>query len=392
MCRVIILSFLSLALLFGHDAAAQGVEGYQKQRALLNDHIKMLDASLQGKQQEKFTISKNYQLLSKRIEKREQLQLTIAEEMSLIDSLIYRSTVELGHMHEMDGLRKEQLKKTVRMGYYQKITANPWLRLLSADNLKDALLKWRYNAQLQDYISDNIIELQELTQSVSDTISYLETIKAEKINLLSAEEQNLYALQSEYERSNEVLTQISNEENRIRNELNKQKNESERLNRLIGELIKKEEASAKATLSTNNKSLTGGFVENKRNLPWPVNSGVVTEKFGIRQHPTLKNVKTENLGIDMLCPADTKVTSIYEGTVLIVTYQPPYDNIAIVNHGDFTTAYYYLSEVYVQKGANIATGEVIGSLKKNKGNSDFHFEIWQNQRQVDPELWLLTKS
>jgi murein DD-endopeptidase MepM/ murein hydrolase activator NlpD len=278
------------------------------------------------------------------------------------------------------------------MGYYQKITANPWLRLLSAENLKEALLKWRYNTQLQDYINDNIIELRGMTEAVTDTISYLESIKAEKLNLLDAEEQNLYALQSEYEKSNIILKQISSEETRIRSELTKQKNESERLNRVISDLIKKEEASAIATLSNNSENLTGGFVENRRNLPWPVNKGVVTEKFGIRQHPTLKNVKTENLGIDMLCPADTKVTSIYEGTVLIVTYQPPYDNIAIVNHGDFTTAYYYLSEVYVQKGAKIATGEVIGSLKKINTNADFHFEIWHNQRQVDPELWLLTKS
>lgn len=387
MCRAIIISFLSLVTSLTL-LEAQSIEGYQKQRALLNDHIKMLDASLQGKQKEKFTISKNYQLLEKKIEKREQLQSTISNEMHLIDSLLSKAEVDLNQMQALGQIKKEQLKQVVRRGYYQKLMSSDWLRLFSSENLKEALLKWRYNAQLQDHMNDNITQLNRLREMVTDTIDYLYTIRQEKLELLTAEEQNLYALQSEYQRSNDFLKELSTEEVRIQEELNKQKREGERLNRVISELIKKEEAAAKMELTETNTGLTGGFTSNRKNLPWPVKEGVITERFGIRQHPTLKNVKTENLGIDMLCPSDTKIVSIFEGTVLIVTYQPPYDNIAIVNHGDFTTAYYYLSDVFVRKGTKVATGEVIGSLKKTSDNTDFHFEVWHNQRQVDPELWL----
>jgi murein DD-endopeptidase MepM/ murein hydrolase activator NlpD len=223
---------------------------------------------------------------------------------------------------------------------------------------------------------------------VKDTITFLSQIQQEKFQLLTVEEYNLSTIQTEHQKSDRLLKEIQSEESRIKDQLNKQKRESERLNTIITDLIKKEEAAASAKLGANKVGLSGAFANNKKNLSWPVAKGVITEKFGIRQHPTLKNVKTENLGIDMLCPQDTKVTSIYDGTVLIVTYQPPYDNIAIINHGDYTTAYYYLNETYVEKGRKVSAGEVIGSLKNVEGGTDFHFEIWYKQKQVDPELWL----
>lgn len=378
-----------LSILFSaHSISAQNVDSYQKQRALLSDHIKMLDATLQGKQKEKITLSKNYQLLEKKIEKHHQLQETIGQEMNLIDSILAKAQGDLSNFYILKERRKEQLRQTIRRSYYQRLMSNPWLQWLSADNLKEAILKSRYNAQIEDYVSDNIHEINRLSTMVRDTITFLSQIQQEKFQLLAAEEYNLTSMQSEQQRSDQLLKEIQNEESRIKEQLYKQKKESERLNKIISDLIKKEEAAASAKLSTNKEGLSGAFENNKKNLSWPVAKGVVTEKFGIRQHPTLKNVKTENLGIDMICPENTKVTSIYDGTVLIVTYQPPYENIAIINHGDYTTAYYYLKETYVEKGRKVSAGEVIGSLKNIEGGSDFHFEIWYRQKQVDPELWL----
>lgn len=356
---------------------------------MLNDHIKMLDATLQGKQKEKITLSKNYQLLAKKIEKHQQLQETINLEMRLIDSLLTKAQGDLGQFYQLKDQRKDLLKRTVRMSYYQSLMSNPWLRWLSADNLLQGILKSRYNAQMQDYVTDNLDEISRLSAMVKDTITFLNQIQQEKFRLLTAEEYNLGIMESEYKKSDALLKEIQSEESRIREQLNKQKRESERLNKIVADLIKKEEAAISLKRSDSNEALSGAFAGNKRNLPWPVERGVVTEKFGIRQHPTLKNVKTENLGIDMLCPEETKVASVYEGTVLIVTYQPPYDNIAIINHGDYTTAYYYLKETYVNKGKKVSAGELIGSLSKNSnGGADFHFEIWYKQKQVDPELWL----
>ncbi len=387
MFRVIIISCLSICCAISM-VTAQDIKNYQKQRQILNEHINMLDQSLDSKQREKYSLTKNYQLLEKKIEKREELQTTIQNEMRLIDSLVQVGSTDLSRLEDMSQVREEQYAYYLRKAYYHQLQNNTWLTWLSSSSIRDYLLKRRYHRQITDHVDASIRELDRLTQSIQDTISYLSDIRQEKLKLLSIEEKNLYALSAEKKSSQSLIEDIFKEESRLRAELQKQRQEGERLNKIITELIKKEEEAAKAELAVDNVSLTGGFVNNKNSLPWPVKGGVITDRFGIKQHPTLRNVRTQNLGIDMLCDAGAKITSIYDGTVLIVTQQHPYENIVIVNHGDFTTAYFYLVKPYVKKGDSVKAGEVLGELGRSTSNADFHFEIWRDQQQVDPELWL----
>ena len=49
---------------------------------------------------------------------------------------------------------------------------------------------------------------------------------------------------------------------------------------------------------------------------------------------------------------------------------------------------YYLEEVNVSKGSSVSTGDLIGQLGQTQEQVPFHFEIWHNQNQVNPEDWL----
>ena len=49
------------------------------------------------------------------------------------------------------------------------------------------------------------------------------------------------------------------------------------------------------------------------------------------------------------------------------------------------TVYGYLVSVYVMEGQKVVQGTKIGSLGTNKdGNKYLHFEIWIDNRPVDP--------
>lgn len=375
-------------LSIGSSVSGQSLDNYRKQRTQLDNSIQVLDQSLQGKQKERYSLSKSYRLLAKKIEKREELQYTIERELALLDSMIYLSDQSLSDMLIRQENYKERLIILARQNYYQRKLSNRWLDLLLNNQIKESLIEWRRNAQLQDYSSNQIDQLRALSDTLQDSIGALQTIKQSKYELLTKEEQNLYALQSEYDSSNDLLDQLNSDEERLQEEIRKRKLESRRLNNIIIDMIKKEKVKL---ASTTTPLVNTDFASSRGKMPWPVTEGVITERFGVKQHPVLKQVKIENHGIDMICPSGTQVGNIHQGKVLLVTQQAPYDKIVIVSHGEYTTAYYYLNQVYVQKGEEVAAGQIIGRLGRDDSNKDFHFEVWHHQKQMDPEMWLIKK-
>jgi septal ring factor EnvC (AmiA/AmiB activator) len=53
------------------------------------------------------------------------------------------------------------------------------------------------------------------------------------------------------------------------------------------------------SLTPEAKELNTDFEKNKGKLPWPVEKGVITSRFGKQPHPVLKGIVIENNGIDI---------------------------------------------------------------------------------------------
>ena len=93
--------------------------------------------------------------------------------------------------------------------------------------------------------------------------------------------------------------------------------------------------------------MTGDFKNNQGRLPQPVENGLVTRRFGKQQHPTLPGVQITNNGIDIRTERNAKVFSVFEGKVVSKQFIPGYQNMLIIQHGDFYTVYSNLGEVFV---------------------------------------------
>lgn len=379
--RFLLIIYACLSL--GSHAVAQDLKDYRQQQRMLTDHIDMLDKSLKGKQSKKKSITDDYRLLSQKIEKRSELQSNISHQIADIDSLITTTDQYLSDMYVQQAVLQEQSDELLRQDYYRRKGQNAWLHILSARSLESMLIRWRRSVQLRDHLDQKVAQIQHMRSAIGDTISHLAAVRGEKENLLIAEEENLYQLQQEQLLSDQTLKKLTAEESVIRAELSKQKKENDRLAGVIRELIKSEVAKSPTTSAGRSSWSTAS----RGRMPWPVD-GVVTSHFGVTRHPTLANVKTENHGIDMLCSRGARIQAVADGEVLIVTRQPPYDHVVIVSHGDYTTAYFYLTGVTVAKGDRVVQGQRIGSLSTEGDGQTFHFEVWHRQRQVDPEKWL----
>ena len=180
------------------------------------------------------------------------------------------------------------------------------------------------------------------------------------------------------------------------------------------EAAKKATASAKTTTSTTTESstttsaakevtftetkenelLSKNFEGNRGRLPWPVEKGTITENFGKNAHPTLKDVYTDNRGIDISAPKNAQVRSVFEGEVTSVLNIPGAGKVIIIKHGNYRTVYTNLQDSYVKTGDKVSTKMVIGSLlvKDKQSTSIAHFEIHQVAGTVvtclNPSLWI----
>ena len=139
--------------------------------------------------------------------------------------------------------------------------------------------------------------------------------------------------------------------------------------------------------------LSATFEKNRSKIPWPVDKGFISIKFGKHPHPVLKGEYEDNKGVIIQTPKQEKVKAVFEGTVRVVQRGIAlYKNMLIIKHGEYFTLYAYLDKVDVQVGQKVSTQDVIGEVYTNKdGVSQLQFQVWKNTENLNPEKWLMAR-
>jgi murein hydrolase activator len=142
-------------------------------------------------------------------------------------------------------------------------------------------------------------------------------------------------------------------------------------------------------LNAKDVALNTSFQANKARLPWPVDNGIVTLRFGNNQ---IENTKLtfDNPGITISTPsAGVAVKAVFEGEVVGVYNLG--DGMAVtIRHGKYFTTYSNLTGVSVAKGAVVKTGQSIGRAGKDDDGSggQIDFILMIESKNVDPSPWL----
>ena len=145
-------------------------------------------------------------------------------------------------------------------------------------------------------------------------------------------------------------------------------------------------------ISTEGAAVGKSFEANRGRLPWPVDNGSITERFGRNFHPTLSGVEWNNNGIDITCNRGSKVRAVFEGEVTTVFSVQGAGKVVIVKHGAYRTVYGNLAETFVSVGSKVSTKQAIGTLLNDGGVSVCHFEVHQvyggNVQSLNPVIWI----
>lgn len=118
----------------------------------------------------------------------------------------------------------------------------------------------------------------------------------------------------------------------------------------------------------------------------PLKNAKITSPFGERVDPLTREIKW-HYGIDMTSQDDFDILAAEEGIVEETGENKSYGKYLIINHGNKVKSIYaHCSSIIVQKDQKVKKQQKIAEIG-NTGVSTaahLHFEIWVNDKPVDP--------
>jgi murein DD-endopeptidase MepM/ murein hydrolase activator NlpD len=121
-----------------------------------------------------------------------------------------------------------------------------------------------------------------------------------------------------------------------------------------------------------------------RQFQWPVQNGVVSSGFGIRNGAM-------HDGVDIAAPVGTPVYAADSGVVIFSGTLHGYGNTVIIRHDDsYATVYAHNQRNLVSEGARVACGQQIGEIGRSgrTTGANLHFEVRRDNVAQNPLAYL----
>ena len=372
----------------------------------------------------------------------------ISTQLHGIDTDVHQTAQQvLQTQHTLAELKEEY----ARLLYTASKTAsgfNQLMFLFAADSFNQFVLRLRYVRQYTEERQQQAARIMGTQVRLHEQLTGLTRQQRRKGALLSAqlsENKSLLTLKVQHD---EVVQQLGQQEQGLRQELADRQQAVERLDHLIAERVREEIAraaraarlaarrealaaaarargerrhttrttSADATaapdadasetaaetaadhrasrvaLTPETALVSSNFAGNQGRLPWPVGRGFISQRFGRHPHPVLRHVVVENRGIDIQTDAGEPVRACFDGKVLTITSIAGMNTIVMIQHGDYFTVYAKLRSVSVSDGQHVSAREVIGTVAPGAdGTAELQFQVWHNSANLNPEAWLSSR-
>lgn len=446
---MLVIKLLLLTFLLGIPIAGfsqKNSEKLRKEQERLEKSISVTKGLLKkAKSNTEATLSE-LRVLENQVKYREELLKNFDNQIRSTELKIDQKNQQIDQLEEKLELLVFQYKELLLYAYKHRSKEAQWMYVFAAKNYNEAVKRKKYLikiAELQRKQKQIILQHQRL---ISNEKSALEIEKQTKISIADQkklEKEVLLVDKKEQEKNYDKLKKV---ENKLAAEMKLSENKKIILKQRIKEAISAELAAEESRRKTNERKsvqkttvnnttantasaksnsnsdksssstnlatttetpkrtitisetreveLNQNFESNRGRLPWPVEKGTITEGYGRQPHPKLKEIYTNNNGVDISTHRNANVRSVFEGEVTSVLSIPGAGKIVIIKHGNYRTVYSNLQEVYVSVGTKVKTKQAVGSLLSIDGEalSVSHFEIHQVSNgqinRMNPSSWI----
>ncbi len=338
-------------------------------------------------------------LIDVKVNKRIDLVATLKAEIYHLNNKIETTEIAVANLEDELKELKQKYAEIAWHAFKYKTAYNKLIFLFSSDGINQAYQRMRYLDQLSSYIRTEAEIIGEAEKEKSNLLNQLVVERSKKNTLLANEQAEVTILEQEQYQKNRVKKDLESREKQLKKSKKDKEKQTRELDRQIQKIIIAETApkTDKTTgksydLTPSEKKLTESFASNKGRLPWPTERGVISGTFGVHSHPVLKKVRVKNNGIDIATSKNSEARAVFSGTVVSITKISNTNLAVIIKHGKYFTVYSNLEEVFVARGDQVDTKQIIGKVHTNlKGNTELHFEIWNGSSIQNPSYWIVKK-
>ena len=376
--NIIFLIFFAFATI----SFSQNVDILKKQKDQIEKKIKLTNQLISQTQKNKKNTISDIKLLNRQIANRNSLiDIYKKTSVQLKDSIAQLNRVINDLTANIQTLKKEY-EKLILSAYKRKLEYNELNFFLGSESFNEAYRKFIILNEYNKYRKKQGEILIESRNDLNKKKQQLNELIAKNDRLIASLEQEKLNLQNEIKKKNSYLDNFRRQESKLKRDIRKYNKSLSVLNNKINDVIKSHKSK---TYSSSNFGKMAGKLE------WPVEKGVVISKFGIHNHPVLKNIKIKNNGIDIKVFSGSDVHAVFDGVVSRVVVIPGYNQAVIIRHGKFLTVYANLKSVDVKSGQKVRKGQKIGTVYSGDGENSnvLHFEIWEETKKQNPEKWLI---
>lgn len=396
---VLLFSLLTVTTSFGQEEERQ--RKLEEQKAKIQEEIREKEALLREQKKKEKNVTIIVVKQNEKIGLQQKLINTTEKQKKVLHNSMYINQVKVNGLKKDLAILKEDYAKNIMRSYKSRSQQSQAMFILSSDNFLQAYKRFQYMKQYSSFRKMQGEEIKEKTAELETYNNKLAVQKKEKEKLIAESEKEKQELEKERREQQVILSKIKKDKNKIIAEIRKKQKESRAIEKQIDKLIRAAIAAANAksgnvtntttfVLTPEAKELANDFKANKGRLPWPVEKGALTKKFGRQPHPLEPSIMIESSGIEISSEKGARARAVFNGEVSDVQMAVNGTATVVIRHGDFITTYSNLSSVSVSKGQKVTTKQSIGTIQYNNftGKAILKFLVFQNTLKLNPQLWI----
>jgi len=395
---VSVLSFLFTLSIFGQTTSS--IDQMRKERA---DMEKQIAAQEQVLTKTENTISSRLSGLNAvtaRLKERTRLLEQTRLEIQELDRENTRLKSEVNLLNREFESCKKSYADACRFYQRQHRGLNVLTFMLSADSFRQFDRRARYISEYSGSLKSLADEIREKRDTLEDRRIRIDSLKNEKIILEKVRAENEQALRKEEQEQKKLIDRLRNQRTSLKNEIAAKQKRMDQLSKEIDrqiELALKSERQQQQNSSGQMKEqpeqdikLTGSFESNKGKLPMPITGPyLIVGDYGVQNVAGMKDVKQNNLGLDIQGKSGAQARAVFDGTVSSIFQQGKGQIGVLIRHGAYISVYCNLSDTRLKTGAKVKTGDAIGNIQTSEdGTPILHFQLHKESTRLNPSLWL----
>ena len=371
----------------------------ESQKAVIQKELKQINELLFKNKKQKAETFSDIEKLTLKIERKQEFIKLTNKQINLLNKDLQENQKKQDQLSIELSQVRSAYKELILQSYKARSGKNRLMFVLSSETFFQAFKRTQYIKQYAVYRKAQANKILKLSEELNKVKEELNERKQIKQQLLNDNRLTQKSLENEKKQADEIAFRLRKEEKKYKRNILAKQRERTRIDKQIDKLIrdaiaasnKSKEKSDSFTLTPEAIALEKNFELNKGKLPWPVSRGVVIQKFGTQPHPVVKTAKIKSNGIVIATETSAKVKTVFKGKVLSVLSFKGSNPTILIQHGNYITAYKNLYKVFVAKGDDLQSGEVIGEVFTNSstGESSIQFSIFKRTTALNPLSWIL---